>query len=477
MTGWAAMPCEARNAAELLPDAFTQALARAGVPHDAVSVVVQGLPARPVRLSHRAHASMNPASVMKLVTTYAALDTLGSDYTWKNRVYVDGAIRDGVLFGNLILRGSGDPKLVHERIDQLFKAIQTNGVREVRGDILLDRDIFNIPRTNPADFDGEPLRPYNATPDGLLINFKSLIFTFTPDTHHQRVHIKSEPPIWGVQLPTEVRMGLGSCRDWRSLLRANFTDPERIRFAGQYPASCGERIWSVAYMDPPSYAARVIKAMWLASGGTLTGHIREDRLTPSARLLHIGPSLPLAEIAADINKFSNNLMAQQLFLTLSARPYATDSAPASSPPHGSFEASRQAIATWWQQRLPAQTPPVLDNGSGLSRKERITADALNALLQAAAASPHAHTFANSLAIAGMDGTAASMRERNAHSPVIGAAQVKTGSLRDVTAIAGYVSAASGQRYSMAAIINHPNANTDAARVALDRLLEWIVQDQ
>jgi serine-type D-Ala-D-Ala carboxypeptidase/endopeptidase (penicillin-binding protein 4) len=522
------LACWACSSAYALPPEVLAALARAGVPRDAISVVVSALPstsastsasttsAAPVqlrpgiaentatasgtstaeaaspdaggpkpppataplaapppvavaaapshRLSHRADASVNPASVMKLVTTYAALHTLGPNFTWKNRVYVDGLmVRGGVLEGNLILRGSGDPKLVLERIQDLFAQVQAKGVREIRGDIILDRSIFQVPDKNPADFDDEPLRPYNAAPDGLLVNFKSLIFTFTPDEAGQRVLVKSEPPIAGVAIPTELPMGGGGCANWKASLKADFFTPSKIEFAGRYPANCGEKIWSVAYSEPRAYAGRVIDAMWRASGGTLTGTVREDALPRSARPLLTADSLTLAEIIADVNKFSNNVMAQQVFLTLSAQKG-----------RASFEASKRQLATWWQKNLPGFSLPVIENGSGLSRKERTSAQALTGLLQLAAASPHAAVFANSLSIAGVDGTVTRMRERNPASEALGNAQLKTGTLNNVTAVAGYATGRSGQRYSIVAIINHPNAG--AARPALDKLVEWTVKE-
>lgn len=274
-----------------LPPAFTQALARAGVPPQAVGVMVTALPpqggaaAKPeVRLSHRADATMNPASVMKLVTTYAALDLLGPDFTWSNRVYVDGPVADGVLDGNLILRGSGDPKLVLERLDALLRQVIAQGVREVRGDIVLDRAVFDVPERDPGAFDDEPLRPYNAAPDGLLVNFKALVFTFTPEPAKGRVLVRSEPPIAGVDIPTEVPLTAGACGDWRTQLRADFSSPQRVQFGGRYAASCGERIWPVAYVEPRTYAARVVQAMWQGAGGRLGGRVREGATPANARL-------------------------------------------------------------------------------------------------------------------------------------------------------------------------------------------------
>jgi D-alanyl-D-alanine carboxypeptidase/D-alanyl-D-alanine-endopeptidase (penicillin-binding protein 4) len=167
---------------------------------------------------------------------------------------------------------------------------------------------------------------------------------------------------------------------------------------------------------------------------------------------------------ADINKFSNNVMAQQLFLTLS-----------SQQDRGNFAASKQTVLKWWSQNLKGHSLPVLDNGSGLSRDERSNAQALSALLHLAAQSPYATALQNSLAIAGVDGTVVRLKDRQPNSVAIGRALLKSGNLRDVASLAGYVDGLSGKRYVFVVIVNHPNAN--AARLAFDRLLEWTVKDE
>jgi serine-type D-Ala-D-Ala carboxypeptidase/endopeptidase (penicillin-binding protein 4) len=492
--GLAATANSTAHADTPLPREVLQALARAGVPASAVSMVVRSIPspsspstsatnapsdtapATPSLnlISHHAQTARNPASVMKLVTTYAGLDILGPDFTWKTRVYTDGALNNGVLDGNLVVRGGGDPKLVLERITELFAQVRAKGVREVRGDLLLDNSVFNLPEANAADFDDEPLRPYNAAPDGLLVNFKSLIFTFTPDEANRRVLVRTDPPIAQVELPTELPLANGAgtpCGDWKTLLKADFSNPLKVQFGGKYAASCGERVWPVAYVQPRAYAGRVLQAMWLtgAQPTSLGGQTRGDKLPPSARLLHTGDSLPLREIIADINKFSNNVMAQQLFLSLSA--YTNVNGPATR--RASFEASQKTVAAWWKKTLPHTPPPVIENGSGLSRRERASAQALSDLLLAAANSPQAQVFADSLGIAGVDGTVQRMRDRNPEAQSLGRAQLKTGTLKDVAAVAGYVTALSGQRMGVVALINHPNAG--AARPALDALVEWAVK--
>jgi len=442
-----------------LPPEVNAALAKAKLPPDAVTLLVADVDGKAApRLAHRAGVAVNPASVMKLVTTFAALEQLGPAFTWATPVYTDGAVQGGVLQGNLYIKGQGDPKLVVERLWLLLRRVQGLGISQINGDIVLDRSAFAVAPQDPASFDGEPLRPYNAAPDALLVNFKSMVMSFTPDPNANVAQVAFEPPLAGVQMQSTVPLAAMDCADWRAALKADFSDASRIRFTGSYPATCGERVWSVAYADPNSYAARAIEGMWRHLGGKLGGKVREGPvpagLTPA--LETVSPTL--AEVMRDINKYSNNVMAQQMFLTLSLQQKGT----------ATLEGSREAIGRWWQGRIGGDAP-VLDNGSGLSRSERITAAALARLLQVAWASPLMPELMSSLPITGVDGT---MRRSRAKAG--GAAHLKTGSLRDVAGVAGYVHAASGRRYVLVAIANHPNAG--AVRPAIDALIDWAAKD-
>lgn len=443
-----------------LPPEVAAALARAKLPADALGVLVADADGKsPPRLLHRAAVPMNPASVMKLVTTYVALDQLGPAFTWPTSVYLDGPVRDGVLQGNLVIKGQGDPKLVVERLWLLLRRVQGLGIRLVAGDIVLDRSAFDVAEQDPGEFDGERLRPYNASPDALLLNFKALAFTFVPDVAAGVARLQTEPPLAGVLVPTSVALSNEPCGDWRAALKADFADPLRVRFAGAYPVSCGERVWPVAYADPARFAPRLVEGLWRELGGALTGKVRDGRVPAALKPAFEVASPPLTEAIRDINKFSNNVMAQQLFLTLSAQARGV----------GTLDGSRSLTTTWWQARFGAADTPVLDNGSGLSRNERISPQALGRLLQAAWASPVMPELLSSLPISGVDGT---LRRSNVRLP--GTAHLKTGSLRDVVSIAGYVDAASGKRMVLVALVNHPNAN--AARPALDALVEWAARD-
>lgn len=445
--------------AQNLPAPVLQALRVAGLPADALAAVVEdAAPGSRVWVQHRAMEAMNPASTLKLVTTFAALDRLGPAYTWQTRLYADGPLRDGVLHGNLYLQGGGDPALVTEKLWLLLQRLRNQGVQRIEGDWVLDRSLWRLPPADPGAFDGEALRPYNATPDAVLVNFKAQTFTFTPDPASGQARIALEPPLAGVQSDALVPLSEAPCGNWRSRLNADFSDATRPRFRGAYPSACGVQQWPLAHPDPERFGARAVLGMWQSLGGQLGGRVRDGQVPAQAQPLLTFDSPPLAEVVRDVNKYSNNVMAQHVFLTLG-------SAGASPVTDDSFALSRQAVSGWWRQRLgPAIPEPVMDNGAGLSRDARITPQGLAALLQLAYASPWMPELMASLPVSGLDGT---LRR----SPVgVGLAHLKTGSLRDVLALAGYVDGPNGQRRVLVALVNHPNAR--AARPALDALVQW-----
>ena len=448
--------------AQNLPAEVEAALARAKVPRDAVTLLVTDADAaRPPRLAWRQQEPMNPASIMKLVTTYAALDLLGAAYTWTTPVFVDGPVRNGVLEGNLYIQGQGDPKLVFERLWLLLRRVQGLGIRTVQGDIVLDRSAFETLDADPSAFDGEGLRPYNVSPDALLVNFKSVVMTFVPDGATQTARVAYEPALAGVAMQASVPLAPGACGDWQTALDAALADPAQLRFAGSYPASCGEKTWATAYADPRSYAARAVGGMWAEMGGQIGGQLRDGRVPAGLKPAFEVSSPPLADVVRDINKFSNNVMAQQLFLTLGLR----------QKKRGTLDASRATVRQWWNERIgTGEGQPVFDNGSGLSRDERITAAELAKMLQVAWRSPVMSELMSSLPASGVDGT---LRRRALRSG--GSAHLKTGTLRDAAGVAGFVDGASGRRYVVVAIANHPNAA--AARPAFDALVDWVTQDR
>jgi D-alanyl-D-alanine carboxypeptidase/D-alanyl-D-alanine-endopeptidase (penicillin-binding protein 4) len=305
------------------------------------------------------------------------------------------------------------------------------------------------------------------------VNFKSVILRFLPDAAAGVARVLSEPPMAGLAIDATVPLSQAGCGDWRGTLQARFDDAN-IRFEGRYPRSCGDKVWPVAYQNPASYAARALEGLWRASGGSMTGTVRTGLTPPGVKLLHEAHSLPLSDIITDVNQWSNNVMAQQVFLTLGRlAPAKVDAMTAPRGPltpmrTGRFERSREVVARWWTTTFGIRsTPPVLDNGSGLSRSERITPEALAGLLRHAAQHPQGDRFVQSLSVAGVSGTAARMaRGPNSAAP---ATPIEPAT-EDVTGIAGYVNAVNGTRYAVVGFINHPNAG--AGRPVLDALVEW-----
>ena len=463
MLAWLLCSAAAAQPASVLPAEVQAALAAAKLPPEALAVVVADAeaPRKPPRLAWRAQVPVNPASVMKLVTTFAALDQLGPAYTWQTPVYLEGALQGGTLQGNVYIQGRGDPKLVVERLWLLLRRLQAQGVHAIAGDIVLDRSAFVLPAHDPAQFDGEPWRPYNVSPDALLLNYKSVVMTFVPDPVAGVARVQYDPPLAGVQLQPTVPLApaTAECGDWRAGLRADLGNPERTVFQGSYSARCAERVWAVAYADPAGFAARAVEGMWRELGGKLTGRVRDGQVPAGLRPAFQSTSPALAEVVRDVNKYSNNVMAQHVFLSLALQ----------KNPVASFEGAQEVLLQWWRARLGDQAPPVVDNGAGLSREARVSALGLGRMLQQAWVSPVMPELVSSLPIVGIDGTLRRSKSK------AGAAHLKSGSLRDVLAVAGYVHAASGRRYVLVAIVNHPSAA--AARPVLDALVDWTGRDQ
>lgn len=446
-----------------LPPAVAEALTRANVPLESVSVIVKEPGVRDTLLSLNADKSMNPASVMKLFTTYAGLELLGPAYTWKTEAYALGEVRGNNLFGDLVLKGGGDPKLTIERFEALLKQLRQRGLRTIRGDLILDHAFFNTPPHDPATFDDEPLRAYNVGADALLLNFKTVRFFFAASVDGKSLTISPDAKPAQLEIVNRVKLVDGVCGDWQSriLLDVQMVNPVQVKvaFTGNYAKSCGTQAWNISLLDHTRFVGGVFATMWKELGGSWNGLVKVMVTPPDAKLLAVVESPPLAEVVRDINKFSNNVMARQLFLTLSAEK---SGAP------GTVVRSTEIIKEWLARKGIAAPELIIENGSGLSRLERSSAATLSALLDAAWKSSVMPEFISSMSLLGIDGT---LRRRGRSDAVAGQAHIKSGTLNDARAIAGYVLDSSGKRWSVVMIVNHPNATQTQA--AQDALLAWV----
>jgi D-alanyl-D-alanine carboxypeptidase/D-alanyl-D-alanine-endopeptidase (penicillin-binding protein 4) len=452
----------AGRAGAVLPPELARAFLEQRIPLNSVSVYVQEIGAAKPLLTHRPSQSMNPASTMKLVTTFAGLELLGPDYRWKTEAYADGPIVAGVLNGDLVLKGRGDPKITLEQFGELVARLRASGLSSIRGDLVLDRTWFDAGAYDPGAFDAEPLRPYNVGPDALAVNFKTVRFIFAPNLARDTVDVRIEPPLANIVIHAVPSLAPGDCGDWHSGIQAQFTnraESAEATFRGRYPIACGERDWYVALLDHPHYVLSLFARSWADVGGSFTGTVRDGRTPISATRLATLDSVPLYEAVRDINKLSNNLMARQLFLTLATTTY---------PPPATTAHAALAVERWLAKRKLKFPELVMVNGSGLSRHERIAAQSMARLLLAADSSSVRGEYITSLAVAATDGTVV---KRFQNDDVADQAFLKTGTLEGVRAIAGYVFGRNGRRFVVVCFVNHPNASR--AQPPLDRLVQWV----
>ncbi|MDF3839306.1 D-alanyl-D-alanine carboxypeptidase/D-alanyl-D-alanine-endopeptidase [Cupriavidus basilensis] len=468
-THTAAAAAEPGTARSGLPASVLTALRRAHVPASATSFYVIKVGAHAPRASWNAQAPMNPASTMKLVTTFAGLQLLGPAYRWQTTLYADSQPGpDGTINGSIYLRGHGDPKLVPEEMAKLVATARATGATTINGDLVLDRSFFDPSIGTGGTIDGETQRAYNVSPDALLYSFKTLSFTITPEPATQSVAVSVTPALAQLKLDNRLALANGKCGDWSARARPSVTPQADgtvlASFDGSYAADCGEHVVNIATLSHNEFAWGGFVAEWQLAGGRFTHQpaLRVGRVPRGAFVLARHYGQPLSEIVRDINKFSNNVMARQLYLTIGAE--IDRSGPAST-------ARSAKVVQRWLNRQGLDMPDlVLDNGSGLSREERISAYDMSRLLQQALASEVGPVLIDSLPILGVDGT---LRNRLTRAGAAGNAYMKTGTLADVRALAGYVDALNGDRYVVVSYINH--ANAAQARDAHDALLQWVYQ--
>lgn len=457
---------EGRDAAARLPPPVVRVLERYRIPADSLSVFVQAVDQPRPLIAFHADVARNPASTMKLVTTFAALDMLGPVYEWKTEAWVTGPLRGGTLEGDLVIKGYGDPYLVPEQVWKFVRALRHAGIEHVAGDLVADKSHFDIAPDDPGEFDGRPYRAYNAPPDALLVNYQATSFLFFPDRERGRVRIVPEPAASTVEVENAVKLVNGACNDRQYRIAMDVRDGggrERIRFSGTYPVSCGSHAITRRVADPATFGLGVFGAMWAEAGGTVAGELRIGTAPEGARRVHTMHSRPLAELIRSMNKFSNNVMTRQLLLTLGAERFG---------PPGSLAKGRDAIRAWLRARRLEAPELVLDNGAGLSRDARISSRTLGRLLLLAWRHPYMPEFVSSLAISGMDGT---LERRFRDEPLGGRVHLKTGSINDVKAMAGYLHTPKGENLVVVTLHNHRGIHWGRGEEVQQALLEWLAR--
>ncbi len=446
-----------------VPDTVADALKKAGIPESGVAMFVQAVDANQPELSVNAEKQMNPASVMKLVTTYAALELLKPNFRWKTEVYRSAIMEEGVLRGNLIIKGYGDPSFKEAEFRRLLLSLRQMGLKEIQGDLIIDKSYFATNVESHKVFDNEKWRSYNALPSAFLVNGRNTSFKF--NVHEDKVNIAQEVELPEVEIVNNMQVSKSGCGSWRSGLNYDVnasSEKAIVTFTGHFSPSCGEKYLELSLFDDEHYAFFMFRKLWHELGGVFNGALRSQTEMPLqvVKLAEQG-SKPLADIVRDVNKWSNNVMARQLLLTIAAEHHDM---PASEV------RGMLAVKSWLADKGRKTDGIVIENGSGLSRIERVTANDLGQLLIDAYRGPTMPELMSSLPILSLDGT---LIRRLRGTPVSAKAHMKTGSINGVSAIAGYVLDVNNRRNVVVMIVNHAKAS--ASKNAQDALINWVYE--
>ncbi|MDF2679645.1 MAG: putative D-alanyl-D-alanine carboxypeptidase precursor [Brevibacillus sp.] len=389
--------------------------------------------------THNEKRNYIPASNMKLFTTISALDRLGPGYQWKTEVYIDGKVNPGgVLQGNLLLKGYGDPSLTPEDLQELAAEIKAKGIKEVNGDLLLDESYFDDTRLGTSwMWDDEPYG-YSAQLSALAVhkNFVTVTTTSglkTGDT----AKLTIEPANTYLTLTNKVKTVEGS---------ESAITVERPRGKNEIILTGTIGVKSAAYKedvtmeDPALFVGDVWKQKVIEAGIMLRPKTEVKKTVVKAGVpLHTHLSQPLSEIMVELNKESDNFYAEMLLKTLGATQKGK----------GSFEAGTEVVADVLK-RAGIESGYAQVDGSGLSRFDLITAEQMVKLLVFLQDQDYRDVLEATLPIAGVDGTLKSrMKGTAAEKNVI----AKTGSMGGVNSLSGFVTAKNGHKLAFSIIIN------------------------
>jgi serine-type D-Ala-D-Ala carboxypeptidase/endopeptidase (penicillin-binding protein 4) len=424
-----------------------------------------------------------PASTLKTVTSGAALGILGEDYTFKTTLEHDGTIQDGVLKGNIFIRGGGDPTLGSSRfswgtdmkgvlaiwVEQLKK----KGVRSIDGMVIGDAEAFEEAML-PATWNwGDIGNYYGAGACGLTFIENSYEVFFKPGAKAgaPAEFLRTEPEIPGIQFVNEMKTGGPGSGDNGYIYGAPFTDLRYLR--GTVPMGGTEFSIKGSIPDPALFAAQCLKHALDSAGIKVTGKaetVRRLRLEnklgePVRQTIYVHQSPALKDILYWLNKKSVNLYAEHLLKTIGLVK-ARD---------GSVEGGAKAVSDYWAAKGVDVGGMHLYDGSGLSRYNGVTAQQLTKMLQVNTQQKYFDAFYNSLPIAGLSSDPGTMKSMCSNTAAANNVRAKSGFISRVRCYTGYVSTKSGRRLCFAMMANNYTCSNNAMRDMFDALMVTIAE--
>jgi D-alanyl-D-alanine carboxypeptidase/D-alanyl-D-alanine-endopeptidase (penicillin-binding protein 4) len=458
----AQVPIKSHQVTQRLPKSVKKLLQKYRINKKNLSVYVKDVNADHPLIEFNTKTPRNPASTMKLLTTYAALKILKPNYTWKTEAWARGNITDGILHGDLILKGYGDPFLVHQNYWKFIQGIRDKGLYKITGKIIIDNSYFDIPDTDSGKFDNRPYRTYNAIPSALMYNFQASRFFFRADTEKKRVDVIPYPWLPEFSYINNVKYINKRCKRSHYFPKFSKTNNE-LRITGSYSPQCGQQYIMRVLSKPSQHAFNGFRDFWQSLGGKMSGEMSIGSVQKGDTKFHTYYSDSLGNQIRVINKWSNNVMTRQLLLTLGAKKFGEP---------GTLEKGRRAILETLTNNGIDNKGIIIDNGSGLSRSARITASQHAQLLERAWRDEFMPEFMSSLSLSGLDGT---LVNRFRDDDMRGRYHMKTGTLRNSKAIAGYMLNRKGRWLVVVMHHNGPKIGAGRGSKLQNALLRWVFE--
>ncbi len=455
------------SAHAILPDQVISVLNERKFNQSNISVVAYDITADKMILEHNPDVSRNPASVAKLLTTAIALDIFGPEHRFATELRSYGTPDNGKLHDHLIIKGYGDPNISSHSMTAMVNGLSALGISEITGNLLVDDTYFDLTNENTQPLDENIYSGYNAIPSATMMNQQAISIKIK--VTNSKAKVTTVPPMAGIPVINELKTVNIACNKSRYSYEPIIESSKvSIRVWGKYSRHCKPIVFKRIGIPPVWLLGQNFTATWHSHGNKLTGNILQvinNNYTLGAQVLYKHLSVPLSEILAQVNKYSNNPKARSLFLSIGSIYNATPSKPSES---------RQIIEEWFHKKLGLLTDTqFIDNGSGLSRITKITANNLSALLSYIAKQDYFPAFQNSLPIMGIDGT---LKRRMRSTPLEGAAWMKTGSIRGVKALAGYMQTKQGHLLAVSILHEEPRVSQVSANPAHESLLNWLYKN-
>ncbi len=481
-----------------LPEAALEMLRKNNIAEDSLGVQVVRISDGQSVFVHGDDRPMSPASTMKVLTSIAALETLGPTYRGAVELRTTAAFtRDGapvnaaeryfggVLNGNLYLRGLGNTDFAWEDFAQLLQTLRNKGVHTIHGNLVVDRNFYHPQRMDIGEvpFDETPEFRYNVIPDALMLNSNLIQFDIESSQTYQFVEMV--PALERVSVVSKMKLIDTPCDKWEGTwiiptVEKNRNGKIEIQLRGEFPRGCSVST-NLNIVDRRDYVDRLFRSVWKKMGGRFRGNVVDGDTPTRARLISEHRSRTLAEVIRDVNKRSDNPITRMIFLAMGAqnKKYQHSEIAETQGNTSAFNTNKlqtttvsadRVVRDWMKKNGIGDDGLVLENGSGLSRTERIKPSQLAAVLRAAYASKWSPEFLASLPIVAVDGA---MRHRLKASSFAERARFKTGTLRDVIAIAGIAPDAKNELHAVVVMLNHPKAQGAIGRPIVDAVAEWV----